>query len=202
MSSTIDALSGIDSSSAQTKTSGSNNELGYDAFLQLLVAEMKYQDPLEPTSNTEYMSQLAQFSTLSSIQELNSSFGNSNALSLVGKYVLINTGQDSTTGETTYAKGYVDYVTISNGKALLYINDKYYNYEDLDSVVDEEYLKLLAQQESGVTGEDNTTTDEDGTVTDKDDTTTDKDNAVTDKNDTITDEDETLTDKDDTTQVD
>ena len=42
----------------------SNSSLDKDAFLQLLVAQMKYQDPLEPTSNTEYISQLATFSEL------------------------------------------------------------------------------------------------------------------------------------------
>ena len=39
-------------------------DLDKDAFLQLLVAQMKYQDPLEPTDNTEYVSQLASFSSL------------------------------------------------------------------------------------------------------------------------------------------
>ena len=38
--------------------------LGYDQFLQLLCAEMQYQDPLEPTSNTDYVAQMATFSQL------------------------------------------------------------------------------------------------------------------------------------------
>ena len=46
--------------SSETKTS--NSSLDKDAFLQLLVAQMKYQDPLEPTDNTEYVAQLATFS--------------------------------------------------------------------------------------------------------------------------------------------
>ena len=46
------------------------SSLGKDAFLQLLVAQMKYQDPLEPTSNTEYISQLATFSELEEMQNL------------------------------------------------------------------------------------------------------------------------------------
>ena len=43
-----------------------NNDLDKQAFLKLLVAQMKYQDPMEPTDNTEYVSQLAQFSSLDS----------------------------------------------------------------------------------------------------------------------------------------
>ena len=47
------------------KSDESNNgTMGYDQFLTLLCAEMQYQDPLEPTSNTEYVAQLATFSQL------------------------------------------------------------------------------------------------------------------------------------------
>ena len=62
------AVSGIDTSMANTitkksdTTNGSN--LDKDAFLQLLVTQMQYQDPLQPTDNTEYMSQLTQQSTI------------------------------------------------------------------------------------------------------------------------------------------
>ena len=43
----------------QTKKKSSGAELGKDAFLQLLTTQLQYQDPLEPTSNTEYVAQLA-----------------------------------------------------------------------------------------------------------------------------------------------
>ena len=48
----------------------SNSGMDKDAFLQLLVAQMKYQDPLEPTSNTEFISQYAQFSQVENFQPL------------------------------------------------------------------------------------------------------------------------------------
>lgn len=41
-----------------------NSALGKDAFLQLLVTQMQYQDPLDPQDNGEYLAQLAQFSAL------------------------------------------------------------------------------------------------------------------------------------------
>ena len=52
-----------------------NNELGRDAFLQLLVLQMQNQDPLEPVENTEMIAQLAQFSALEQMTELNDGFG-------------------------------------------------------------------------------------------------------------------------------
>jgi flagellar basal-body rod modification protein FlgD len=72
--------------------------LGKDAFLQLLVTQLKNQNPLEPQGNGEFVAQLAQFSSLEGITSLNSTvsgiagaFGSSQALqasSLVGRSVI------------------------------------------------------------------------------------------------------------------
>ena len=51
-----------DSSAKKENTGGS--QMGYDQFLNLLCAEMQYQDPLEPTTNTDYVAQMATFSQL------------------------------------------------------------------------------------------------------------------------------------------
>lgn len=51
-----------------------NNELGRDAYLQLLVEQISNQDPLEPVSNEQMIAQLAQFSSLEQMQNLNESF--------------------------------------------------------------------------------------------------------------------------------
>ena len=49
---------------AKASTSTDNSVLGKDAFLQLLVTQMRYQDPLDPQDNSDYLAQLAQFSAL------------------------------------------------------------------------------------------------------------------------------------------
>lgn len=116
----------------------SNDGMDKDAFLQLLVAQMKYQDPLEPTSNTEYISQYAQFSQVEQMQNMAGSMDLQRASSLVGEEVYIKT--TTSTGDTKYVQGKVDYVVYENGKAYLSINEQLYSIDDLDTVADKEYL--------------------------------------------------------------
>ena len=122
------------SKAAKSKSNGMDKE----AFLQLLVAQMKYQDPLEPTSNTEYISQYAQFSQVEQMQNMSSSMDLQRASALVGKEVYIKTTTSS--GDTKLVQGKVDYVSYENNKAYLYINEQKYSIDDLDSVVDTDYL--------------------------------------------------------------
>jgi len=92
------------------KSDESNNgTMGYDQFLTLLCAEMQYQDPLEPTSNTEYVAQLATFSQLEAMLGMQDTQKNEMANNLVGKYVILKVS-DETTGKTSYVDGKVDYV--------------------------------------------------------------------------------------------
>jgi flagellar basal-body rod modification protein FlgD len=44
--------------------------LGKDTFLSLLVTQLQHQDPLQPTDNSEFLAQLAQFSSLESLQQI------------------------------------------------------------------------------------------------------------------------------------
>ena len=54
----------VKTTTSKKSDESNNGTMGYDQFLTLLCAEMQYQDPLEPTSNTEYVAQLATFSQL------------------------------------------------------------------------------------------------------------------------------------------
>lgn len=127
-----------DAANGLTTAVEASNELDKDAFLQLLVAQMRYQDPLEPTSNTEYISQLATFSELEEMQNVNASMEMSRASSLVGQYVFMKVTDSS--GYTTYPEGQVDYVVYQGGKAYLSINETLYSIDDLDTVADADYL--------------------------------------------------------------
>lgn len=114
--------------------------LGYDQFLQLLCAEMQYQDPLEPTSNTDYVAQMATFSQLEATLSLSETQANANASELVGKQVILKITSE-TTGQTTYVDGRVDYVMYQNGEAFLSVNDQLYPASALDTVADSEYYE-------------------------------------------------------------
>ncbi len=92
----VDGVNGVGGSA--TTAASSRTELGSEAFLQLLVAQMKNQDPTKPADPTEMLGQLAQFSTVSGIQEMQESIADLSAAmrssqvlggtSLVGHIVL------------------------------------------------------------------------------------------------------------------
>jgi flagellar basal-body rod modification protein FlgD len=132
----------------KSSDSTSSNELGKEAFLQLLITQMQYQDPLDPQDNSEMVSQLAQFSALEEMQNVVSSLSNSQALSLVGKNVIIEVGKSSGSDNTTTVGGTVDYVQMVDGSAKLSINGSLYDYDDLDMVVDDAYLQRALQEEA------------------------------------------------------
>ena len=136
----------VDSATTSKKTEKSGSDLGYDQFLQILCAEMQYQDPLEPTSNTEYVAQMATFSQVESMLNMQNTMTASEANALVGKYVIMKV-TSSTTGEVSYAAGNVDYVLHQNGKTYLSINNSLYNIEDLDTVADADYMEAVALAE-------------------------------------------------------
>lgn len=120
------------------ETKGPSSDLDKDAFLQLLVAQMKYQDPLEPTSNTEYISQYATFSELEQMQNMSGNMTLSRASETVGKEVIIETTSES--GNTKTVQGYVEKVVYNGNKAYLSIDGALYSIDDLKQVIDEDYL--------------------------------------------------------------
>ena len=126
--------------SKKGKINPTGSTLGYDQFLQLLCAEMQYQDPLEPTSNTDYVAQMATFSQLEAMLSMTTTMESSSANDLVGKQVILKVTSE-TTGETSYIDGRVDYVLYENGEAFLSVNDGLYPLSALDTVADSEYYE-------------------------------------------------------------
>jgi flagellar basal-body rod modification protein FlgD len=66
----IPPTSTASSTTQPTTTPADSNQLNQDTFLKLLVAQMKYQDPLSPTDSTQFLTQTAQFTTVSTLQQI------------------------------------------------------------------------------------------------------------------------------------
>ena len=137
----------IDSSVSSDKVAAKNTNtnigkstLGYDEFLKLLTAEMQYQDPLEPTSNTDYVAQMATFSQLE--ESLTASSDNtikSMANQLVGQEVVVEDDES----KTGYADGIVDYVMYEDGEIYISVNDKLYSIDKLDTISTKDYYEAV-----------------------------------------------------------
>ena len=134
------ATSTVDSTSSATRTLAELNasrsttkELGKDEILKLLVTHLSNQNPLEPTSDTEFIAQLAQFSSLEQLQSMNETMAQSQAYSLVGKevYVTDSTGKNVVTGT-------VDGVIKISGINYVVIGDEKYPVTDVIGLVNTE----------------------------------------------------------------
>ncbi len=69
----MDPIPGINTQTATSGTGaneGPANELGKGAFLQLLVAQLRYQNPLEPADSQQFMAQTAQFTSVEKLEEI------------------------------------------------------------------------------------------------------------------------------------
>jgi flagellar basal-body rod modification protein FlgD len=107
---------------AQKATSTRNTgELGKNDFLNLLVTQLQYQDPMNPADDKQFIAQMAQFSSLEQMQNMNSSFSSAKAFSLIGKNVS-GSLQDDKTGETKNVQGVVTGAKVSSGKTYVVVN--------------------------------------------------------------------------------
>ncbi|MCR5032841.1 MAG: hypothetical protein K6A92_08260 [Lachnospiraceae bacterium] len=133
------------SANSKEKTTGSSS-MDKEAFLQILVAQMKYQDPLEPTSNSEYISQYATFSELEQMQNVSQSVNMTRASSLIGQTVVMQSTDSG--GNVRYVQGTVDYVQFEGSSAKLCIGGSYYDIDDLYSVLDGQYISASSKYAS------------------------------------------------------
>jgi flagellar basal-body rod modification protein FlgD len=110
-----------------------NNTLGKDDFLKLLIIQLENQDPTRPVDDKEFIAQLAQFSSLEQMTEMNSTllklianYKTDMSYSLLGKQVDV---LDKTTGEPV--SGVVTEITFSEGGPQISFNGLSYSINDV-----------------------------------------------------------------------
>lgn len=107
--------------------------ISQETFLNLLVAEMSNQDPLEPTSNTEFISQLAQFSSMQYMQSSSKYSLATYATSLVGKKV---TASKMDGPDVVMKTGVVEKVVAKNNSYTVTIDGEDFDIGKVTSIVD------------------------------------------------------------------
>ena len=110
-----------------------SHELGKDDFLKLLITQLSNQDPTNPMEDTQFIAQMAQFSSLEQMTNMNESFTRmasmlnaEKASNLLGKTVEIDLGD-------TLTKGTVEASTLGTSPEVM-VNGMYYNLDQVKAV--------------------------------------------------------------------
>ena len=110
------------------------SQMGIDDFLKLLTAQLQYQDPLEPMKDTEFIAQMASFSSLDQMSSLNKNFEsffqsqmNQSVQGYLGKVVTL---EDDGAEES----GLVTAVTQKGGELKLTVNGRDYDPSSVSRV--------------------------------------------------------------------
>lgn len=127
-----------------------SNELGQNEFLDLMLAQLKNQDPFQPLENGEFVAQMAQFSTVSGIEEMNASLKGMSD-SLQGNRLL---EASNLIGRTALVSGNTASLTESGLTALYRLDDAATNinvsvHNEAGEIVHQEHVssKSLGQHE-------------------------------------------------------
>jgi len=127
-------VTGAGSSSAGTSSTtaaedGTASLLDPSTFLSLLVDELKYQNPLDPTSSSDFMSQIAELSQVEQLQAVSSSSQIGEASGLIGKTI-------TATNDGSELTGIVTGVTNSTSGPLLDVGGTSVGLSDVEQITD------------------------------------------------------------------
>lgn len=153
------------------QTEATSSASDKDMFLQLLVTQMQYQDPLDPQDNSQFLSQMAQFTSLEQMQNINKATEMNLATGMIGK-VVTGTNED---GDAIL--GVVEGARMINGNAYIRVGKEDVLLSDVTAITSEvdaseimlDYTK--ASYASSLVGKvvfatlTDTTTNEDGSTT-------------------------------------
>ena len=134
----------------QSRVPGMQNDS--NVFLTLMLKQLENQDPTEPVDNTQWLSQLAQYSSLEQMSQMNSGLENcakyisamyndmminseiSQTLSMIGKDVTIQIPNENDPKNPTVITGNVTEASFESGSGKIKVNDEYYSIENVISI--------------------------------------------------------------------
>jgi flagellar basal-body rod modification protein FlgD len=111
-----------------------NNELDRDAFLKILMTQLSNQDPMSPLQDSEFISQMAQFSALEANRNMQSAFLQTQAYSMIGHGILAEV-QDAS-GRTSIVVGQADSAGIEQGRPFVMVGETRVWLDDVKQVFD------------------------------------------------------------------
>lgn len=103
-----------------------------DDFLTLMVAQLKNQDFMNPMDDTQYVTQLAQISTMQQMEEMAYNAKTTYVTSLVGKNVVA--AKFTVSGELKQTDGIVSKISLLDGKFVIYVDDEPYGIDEIMEV--------------------------------------------------------------------
>ena len=131
----IAGVTGPEIASAQSVRTAGINDLDKNAFLKLLITELRNQDPLSPTDDKEFIAQLAQFSSLEQMQQVNKAMeafvSNQVAFQAAG---LLGRTVSATASDGSAISGKVDSVRFEKGTPILKVGDAEVPLENIMSI--------------------------------------------------------------------
>jgi flagellar basal-body rod modification protein FlgD len=149
-------LSGNQTTSGVQRKTGGNSELDMDDFLQLMIAQLSNQDVMNPVSDTDFIAQMAQFSSLEGMKTLQEYTLSSYAVSYAGKHVIIASPNEQT-GDLDTIYGLVERITFMNGSPKVVVNGVEYDLHTVMEVsdseirpVEEKYQKALMDKYAAI----------------------------------------------------
>lgn len=117
----ISAINGTSAASQAVTTK--NDMVGKDEFFELLITQLSNQDPLNPMEDRDFITQLAQFSTLEGMQELNTGFNELRGISMLGRTVAA-TRDASGEYQSDVVIGMVEGVSHSGDRIMLNLGEE------------------------------------------------------------------------------
>ena len=133
-----------------SRTTGMKNDS--NMFLTLMLQQLQNQDPTQPTDNTEWLSQLAQYSSLEQMTQMNTGLENcakyinalyqdmsanseiTQTLSMIGKDVTLDIPDEKDSSKTTQVSGTVTEASFKDGTGKVKVNGEYYSIAYVTSI--------------------------------------------------------------------